>query len=1445
MSWDDILTDPEFVKQPFPKRLEVAKNFFAQNIAGDLDYQSQAPDLQQKVKSNFFRTLGKVEAESGVSEAVSGKGIIQQTKEAIKQAPLDVIKMGEGLLKGLTMGVVDVDVSYVDVLIEQKRQKGEWTTAQGTEAIGEFIGEFLPIAGSYKLGGLLLAKYSTPIVSPAIKALAEGAYSGLIYGAAKGIVNGKSWDEVLSEAGWTSIGFGAGGAALTKATQGTGFLIAKLQKILGKEKVAKLEENLADRLVAEINAGKEQAVLDKKAALKFVRNASTVDYFNRVKRADITNKPVIEGAPQVKARGRGLEPTYGERWTYGYPGGGPPAVVKGRPDVVPFNPKIVQSTKPAAKPLQITKQNIIFGEGPVAVIPPGTRGPGIAGRPYRGKGGLPVVYKPQKDPMEKVAESLPVSMLQKPAVLGAEPIKSVAKAKPGPVPTTKPKSKIEQIWEERQQFRAAKVAKTKPTLTEISNMKESERLIEYVKEYDSLNKPDVDYGRLVNRHGQLKKGETWRDKVLQSIESYKRQEQRLPIVEVSKEEIAQAVKEQTKRGTEVSSIKDMVEEDFIELHAGLPLGAAKKYLKAITSRIGTKGRIGDLPRLTAAINGFHTPLYLSEIGVPGPSGDIVYPAKQLVNSSWEYNHKLNKVPVHYFLTTKDKILKGLSKDEKKSIAVLLSNYDKVTDILPAILKSLSPQVVKGFSGMRNVLNQGWQRMIHNKVEAIPTTPWVEYVKGKGIKMPGLSLKEKGTLSQLLGRYNSLKQIPPQELTQVSDNVKFVFDKLRTSHAVPRRVSGYLTRLFTDLSDKTPEQARQIVRNFAADNNIDYIQALRILQKRIPSKNYFGPLSEERRLREVNLDELNLDLDFVTNFYFKGLGRKMYLDRFLPEAGKLLTEVNEGTNLHKFMLDYVDQVRGLPMNSVERAFFNIPDVYTTIAGKKILLIPGTRKLMKAESMRQGITKLGGNLSFLALNSLQYPVMGTMEFIGAVLKAGVHGQGRVASRNIEAFARGSVAVFNKRGLSYAKRIGVTLDVGKGEIPIMDLPGFFSKLNALVNIGNKYVESYNRIATADAFRRLADRTIPLNTGMTAVERQRIIDRVAIRGVGKLQFFMDVTGKPKHLAGPVGSTIGRFKPYTINMLERLANADAYEWTAFLGVMDLLGGPDAIPGLRQLAFEMRDRHPDALGTQILNKMQKYSLAGQTGVDIGRVTGFGFVPGGSVVSNVWRDFGDDFWGTVGEEAGGVVAGDIKNVWNDVGNFYNDIRSGYINIKDPDIREILQLPSVTALVPMGVAIRRGARGWEEWDKKFIEYERDRKGPELTKQDVVMRAIGLTPTNVTRQQQVFKSRDVMFEEALEQKARIEDQIIKLSDKLGQVSGKDADSVADMLGDVYKQMDEFNTKQMKEIGVFITPDTLMEAFMNKDKPLAERIARSRIQTMLLQEQLQRQQQGQEGGD
>ena len=1448
MSWDDILTDPEFVKQPFSKRLEVAKNFFAQNMESDTEFQKQPPELQQQVRSNFFRTLSKVEAESGVSEAIKLEkqkhGLLPRRNEKGKltwevgsQLHLDLAKMGEGLLKGITMGAVDVDIPYIDSMIESRRQKGEWTTADGQKQIGEFIGEFLPIAGAYKAGGWLLAKGSGQIASPAIKALAEGAYSGLIYGLAKGTVNGKSWDEVLAEGGWTAVGFGAGGAALTKATQGTGFVISKLRSVLGSKKTAELEEGLAEKLMVEIAA--QKGSLTKKEALRVIRNTASIDPTKLATETKLGNIPTMSRSPQVKARGEGMEPTYTEKWTYGYPGGGPPAVRPLSSEVTPFRvPSIVKPVE-GAKPLQITKQNIIFGEGPVSGQPVGKMGPGRYGRPFQGKVTEPII---------SLAESVPIS---KPAAaVGTISPKPVLKIKPGPkITSTSPTTKLrEQLKSDlqiiQQQHEAGRLTADEAHRKSVGV---------YIKELDSIDAPDSSYRSLFSTSTKqpLGKGDTWRDFAVRYAKGLKKGVSQqvgpteLPIIEVSKQEITQAVKEQAKHGfepssIEPSSIKNMLEDDVIEMYAGLPLGQAKKYMSAIRRRLGTKGHSGDLPTITAAINGFHTPFYLSEIGGP---------PKELVTSAWEFNHKLNKVPVHRFLTMKDNYLRDLNKDQKKSVALLLNNYDKVTDIPQQVLKLTPSSVVKAFSGIRNVLNQVWHRVIHNKVEAIPTTPYMDYVKGKGIQMPGLSVKEKGMLVQLLTNYNDLKQVPPQLIQQASKNVQTTFQQLRKSHAVPRRVSGYLTRIFSDVKDKSSEEARQVIRNFADENNVDYNLAVRIIGKRVPNKSYFGPLSEERRLQDVDLEELVLDLDFLTNFYIKGAGRKMFLDRFLPEAGKLVTEVKEGSNVYNFMMGYVDQVRGLPMNSIERAFNNIPDVYVTIAGKQVLLMPNARKLLKAEGLRQGITKLGGNFSFLLFNSLQYPLVDGMKFMGGALRQGAKGDLKGSEKYAEAWVKGALSVFTKRGRRYANNLGVTLDVGKGEIPFKDIPGIWSKVNTLVNIGNNYVEQYNRTASANANRTLLDNLLPKTGILTAVERQRLINRAAIRGVGETQFYMDVTGKPKHLAGPVGSVIGRFKPYTINMVERLANADAYEWVAFLGILDILGGPNAIPGVRQLAFDLNSKYPDSIGAKVLNKMglqeeaketlnkmQKYSIAGATPVDIGRVTGFGFIPGGSVVSNVWRDYSEDFWGTVGEEAAGVLGGDLYNVWT-------DLRTGYANLKDPDIRDILQLPSTTALLPMGVQIRRTARAWEEWDKRYIEYKRERKGPELSKQDVIMRAMGLTPINVSIQQQVFKDWDVRIDAALKQKADIEDGIVKFSDKLGKSTGKEAERVADLLGDVYKEMNEFNLEAEKGVGVYITPDTIMEAFKNEELSIDERIARSKLQMMLLKDRLE--QHLQKGGD
>src|SRR3990167_1135519 len=133
-----------------------------------------------------------------------------------------------------------------------------------------------------------------------------------------------------------------------------------------------------------------------------------------------------------------MEPTYTEKWTYGYPGAGPPAVRPAGLEVAPFRmPQITTPVEGKKPPLQITKKDIIFAEGPVSGEPAGKMGPGRYGRPFQGRATEPIV---------SLAESVPIS---KPAAaIGTTSPKSVLKAKPGPriEPVSQVSKLIEKQW---------------------------------------------------------------------------------------------------------------------------------------------------------------------------------------------------------------------------------------------------------------------------------------------------------------------------------------------------------------------------------------------------------------------------------------------------------------------------------------------------------------------------------------------------------------------------------------------------------------------------------------------------------------------------------------------------------------------------------------------------------------------------------------------------------------------------------------------------------------------------------------------------------------------------------------------------------------------------------------------------------------------------------------
>jgi hypothetical protein len=288
----------------------------------------------------------------------------------------------------------------------------------------------------------------------------------------------------------------------------------------------------------------------------------------------------------------------------------------------------------------------------------------------------------------------------------------------------------------------------------------------------------------------------------------------------------------------------------------------------------------------------------------------------------------------------------------------------------------------------------------------------------------------------------------------------------------------------------------------------------------------------------------------------------------------------------------------------------------------------------------------------------------------------------------------------------------------------------------------------------------------------------------------------------------------------------DKYEATAFLGILTTMAGPGVIPFVKDLRSQLNEKHPESTVTQVLNGLQKNNLLGLfnqvTGADIDLSERLSPLqsPIGFKTSS-WSDF----WEEVGDSLVGPTGSDIRNL-------YSDIRSGAIDLENPDWQDILSSSSGTSL---SVQVQRTARALKETETKYVEYERGRKGPELNDNDVWMRGLGFTTKNIEKQREVVRKFNEDVNEAQTEKQRIEDKIIKLNKRL--MEEKDAEKrakLASSLGEAMKEVVDFNTKQAMTTGILVTPQTLRSAMENTMLPIEQRIGKSKAQKSILMNKL-----------
>lgn len=77
MSWQELISDPEFQQQPYDVKKRVAENYFKRNMIDD-EFTKQSSDIQMKAFNNFLLTIGAPDSQLPQGGTLQGDGLVQQ-----------------------------------------------------------------------------------------------------------------------------------------------------------------------------------------------------------------------------------------------------------------------------------------------------------------------------------------------------------------------------------------------------------------------------------------------------------------------------------------------------------------------------------------------------------------------------------------------------------------------------------------------------------------------------------------------------------------------------------------------------------------------------------------------------------------------------------------------------------------------------------------------------------------------------------------------------------------------------------------------------------------------------------------------------------------------------------------------------------------------------------------------------------------------------------------------------------------------------------------------------------------------------------------------------------------------------------------------------------------------------------------------------------------------
>lgn len=756
-----------------------------------------------------------------------------------------------------------------------------------------------------------------------------------------------------------------------------------------------------------------------------------------------------------------------------------------------------------------------------------------------------------------------------------------------------------------------------------------------------------------------------------------------------------------KGGVELDKVKDSIYE---------ALWKAGKYFP----KIGTIGH-EDLTQLQSLLSRIHSPTFLAEVD-PFP----------LRLTDFLYNKVgLNQTDITSIIRdgSKSEIFKTVSDIAKTG--GYIPEGDSFVEVLKrdqrSILGSKEGPVISSRQGApRRIVSGGVDYEVEKKMLTEKKTHLLDQL------YKGLSKEQETIVGKLLSKYEDSSKIPqeikdmyPHEV-QVMDGVRnLIFRDLWEKGNIggknaPKYIEGYFTQVYQDINELDTKAKENVIKAVANENGIDEVLARRILEGKhpdilsikghMPDQGFFGPMSKSRTLKvPLELENIRVWDKKLIEWYINGAARYIGLKKFMPIAKQGLKDLTPDTallksNIKGAMEEYVDVTRGIPISWDMKSPSWI------------------RKAARVENLRQS-TKLMGNAAFGLTNLTQYPLNSGIRMLSHTRP----GDG------LFNFARGAFKVFTEEGRRIARESGVNTDIGKGELSLGDFHGTVRKIIEILNTFAEVTEKFNK--TAEVNRVWPDL---IKEGMKKGLTGDALNQYALSelrySVAKTQFFSGNADRPIAFRGPIGSTVGKFKLFTIKQLEFISNLRGSEIATFIGMNHLIGGPNAL-GLDMLEDELKDsKYKDSEAAKAFFKYmdagRKGSISGVTGYDLTRKIGIGMFPG--------LDQPSKFWDGVIQFMNPVTRSDYQNLMIDikegriatsVGELVDAVKEGNLSMKEFNmfINDLAKTKGDLGIVPIGV--KRAAKYYTERQTGLSE---DRFGKRIGPSEGLRSLIGY-PTN----------------------------------------------------------------------------------------------------------------------